>query len=352
MKNPVILLVDDEDSIVASLRGGLEDDGYIVITASDGMKALDIVKSNAVDMVFLDIWLPGMDGLEILKAIKEFDGAIEVVIMTGHGTVNTAVQAVKQGAFDFLEKPFSLDTVLDIIKKIKEKRQAVTVSDKTPGTPCEEAPVLTGETQSILIIKEQILRLASQKGHVLLQGETGTGKELVACLIHAASHRKSSPLTKFNCTYYAPDEFEIELFGIQKTTEAPGGKSGVLSDTAAGTVFLEAVDALPPKVQKQLGEFLSSPKQKASPVRIIASMLKNTDHLREEIKLHRTLLECFTHALILPPLRERRGDIPLLLNNFVTDFCREYGFREKILQDDALEILVNYDWPGNVKELK
>ena len=130
MKTPVILLVDDEDSIINSLSGSLEDEGYIVLTASDGMKTVEIIQSQPVDMVFLDIWLPGMDGLETLKAIKDFNSGIEVIMMTGHGTVNTAVQAVKKGAFDFLEKPFSLDTVIDIIKKIKEKQQASSINGK------------------------------------------------------------------------------------------------------------------------------------------------------------------------------------------------------------------------------
>lgn len=352
MKNPVILLVDDEDSIVTSLRGGLEDEEYIVLTAPDGIKTLEIVKSHPIDIVFLDIWLPGIDGLETLKAIKDFNASIEVVIMTGHGTVNTAVQAVKQGAFDFLEKPFSLDTVIDIIKKIKEKRQAATVTGGAHDEPSDEKPpVLTGETQGILAVKEQIAAVASESGHVLVQGEAGTGKELVARLMHSVSKRKAKPFIKFNCTFYAPDELDVELFGSPKTKDSISGKAGILREASDGTLFLASLDALPRKMQKKLAEYMAAPKQKGPGVRIIASAIKTPDGGREPL-LEKGLVDGFSHTLFVPPLRERRGDIPLLLKHFISHFSTEYGFREKVIQDEALEILVNYDWPGNIKELK
>lgn len=354
MKTPVILLVDDEDSIINSLSGSMEDEGYIVLTASDGMKAMEIIKFQPVDLVFLDIWLPEMDGLETLKAIKDFDSSIDVIMMTGHGTVNTAVQAVKQGAFDFLEKPFSLDTVIDIIKKIKEKQQASSVNGKKrdKSSTEEDKLALTGNAQSILEIKELIPKVAQSSDHVLLQGEVGTGKDFVARLIHNTSKRKSHPLIKFNCAFYVPEDLEIELFGSQKGKEETSSKSGVIRSALKGTIFLDSVEALPLKIQKRLSDFITSPKQKGADVRIIAASTKDIDKGIEERRLHKGLLDCFPHKISMPSLRNRRGDIPLLLDLFVTYFCKDYGFREKHLEDDALETLVNYDWPGNVKELK
>ena len=198
MKNLAILLVDDEPSIVNSLRGSLEDEGHILLTASDGNRALEIVKSHPVDIIFLDIWLPGMDGIQTLKAVKDFDSSIDVVMMTGHGTVNTAVQAVKHGAFDFLEKPFSLDAVIDIIRKIKEKQQVT--AKGSPGLKApenrDELPALSGNSLAIVKVMDQIKCAASGKGHVLLLGETGTGKEHAAQLIHAGAGFKKKTFTK------------------------------------------------------------------------------------------------------------------------------------------------------------
>jgi UDP-3-O-acyl N-acetylglucosamine deacetylase len=349
MKNPVILLVDDEDAIVTSLRGGLEDEGFIVITAPDGMKALDIIKSHPIDIVFLDIWLPGIDGLETLKAIKDFDSGIDVVIMTGHGTVSTAVQAVKQGAGDFLEKPFSLDTVLDIIRKIQGKRKAASIERQPHAAYADAAPpVLTGSSHSLQAVQEAIARFASRDSHILLQGEAGTGKELVAGLIHAASRHAARQFIKCNCAFYTPEELETELFGAQKTKDGgPPAKPGILRDRSTGTVFFESLYVLPEKLHKRLAETIS----RGTGPRIIASLLTPSFNA-QETALPAQLLDCFTETMTLPPLRQRRGDIPLLLKHFITLYCREYTCREKICDDAALELLVNYDWPGNVKELK
>lgn len=348
MKNPAILLVDDEDAIVTSLRGGLEDEGYIVLTAPDGVKALDIIKSHPIDVIFLDIWLPGIDGLETLKAVKDFDSDIDVVIMTGHGTVSTAVQAVKQGAFDFLEKPFSLDTVLDIIGKIQGRRKAAMMEQQPQATAAEAAPpVLTGSSHSLRAVQEAISRLASRTCNILLQGEAGTGKELVASMIHAASRQAARRFIKCNCAFYSPEELETELFGAQKTKEGAPAKPGILRDRSTGTVFFESLEVLPAKLQKRLAETIG----KGTGPRIMASLLIPSFNTQESA-LSQQLLDCFSETMAIPPLRERRGDIPLLLKHFITLYCREYSCREKVFDDTALELLVNYDWPGNVKELK
>ncbi len=353
MKTPVILLVDDENTIVNSLRGSLEDEGYIVLTASDGMKAMEIIKFQPVDIVFLDIWLPEMDGMTTLTAIKDFDSDIDVVMMTGHGTVNTAVQAVKQGAFDFLEKPFSLDTVINIIKKVTEKQKASTTAVQ-PEKPVDEeiVPDLTGETPAVLVIKEEIGQLATHNEHIFLQGELGSGKELIAWHIHAQSKKDAVSFIKINCSFYSPQELEVKLFGSHKSKEEASAKQGILQNTSDCTVFLEAVDALPVKLQKRITKSISSSKHKESGMRIIAATIKDPDDIVEAGVFQPELLECFSHTLRVPALRHRRSDIPLLLTFFISQFCEEYGFREKHLEDDAVEILVNYDWPGNVKEVK
>ncbi|MCX8042730.1 MAG: UDP-3-O-acyl-N-acetylglucosamine deacetylase [Desulfobacterota bacterium] len=346
MKKPVILLVDDEEAIVTSLRGGLEDEGYIVITATDGVKAVDIVKSQPLDIVFLDIWLPGIDGLETLKAIKDFDSDIDVVIMTGHGTVSTAVQAVKQGAFDFLEKPFSLDTVLDIIHKIEHKRAAIR-SDMSRTPPSEEPPALIGTSHTLRMLQEKISQLASGNSHVTICGETGTGKELIARLIHAGSRAAKRRFEKCNAAFYAPEEIEAELFGLPKTADASASRTGLLRDRSIGTLFFESLFQLPPRLQQRLADAIG----KASAPRIIASM-PLTAGADEEPTLQPQLAACFSESLLVPPLRERRGDIPVLLEYFIKQYCMEYNCKEKTIDDAALELLVNYDWPGNVKELK
>ncbi len=345
MKNLAILLVDDEPSIVNSLRGSLEDEGHILLTASDGNRALEIVKSHPVDIIFLDIWLPGMDGIQTLKAVKDFDSSIDVVMMTGHGTVNTAVQAVKHGAFDFLEKPFSLDAVIDIIRKIKEKQQVT--AKGSPGLKApenrDELPALSGNSLAIVKVMDQIKCAASGKGHVLLLGETGTGKEHAAQLIHAGAGFKKKTFAKINCAFLTPEELAAKLFGdIQPC------KNGLLTAEGSGVLFLYALDTLPPEMQNRLAEQLSQMLHQEGCLRVVGATIK-TGHERV---LQNVLIKSFQQTILLPLLRERRSDIPGMLNAFLVQFCKEYGFREKQFDDESLELLVNYDWPGNVKELK
>ena len=354
MKIPVIVLVDDEDSIIDSLKGSLEDEGYIVLTASDGARAVEIIESQTVDMVFLDIWLPGMDGLTTLKAIKDINSSIEVVMMTGHGNVNTAVQAIKNGAFDFLEKPFSFDTVSNIIKKIKEKQQVSSSShiERDELLIEEGKRALTGKDQSIVKIRKLIPKIALSDDDVLLKGQVGTGKEFVSRLIHSASKRNARPLIKINCAFYTPHKLEVALFGSRKRKDQSCSTRSVIHNAKDSTIFLGSVDILPISIQERLVNVIANPKQKGSNARIIAALTKDLDKGIEERTLHKGFLDCFPHEIEMPSLRNRRGDILLLLNMFTEYFCKDYGLRRKHFKDDALETLVNYDWPGNVKELK
>jgi len=345
MKNLAILLVDDEPSIVNSLRGSLEDEGHILLTASDGNRALEIVKSHPVDIIFLDIWLPGMDGIQTLKAVKDFDNAVEVVIMTGHGTVNTAVQAIKHGAFDFLEKPFSLDAVIDIIRKIKEKQQmAVKGAAGTKASESrDELPALSGESLAIVKVMDQIKSAASGKGHVLLLGELGTGKEHAAQLIHSGAGFKKKTFIKINCAFLTQEELSLKLFGDNQSD-----KHGLLTGNGQCVLFLQALDTLSPELQKRLADQLGQLLRKDGFLRVVGATIK-TGH---EGVFQKVLIASFQHTILLPPLRERRSDIPVMLNAFLAQFCKEYGFREKYFDDESLDLLVNYDWSGNVKEMK
>ena len=354
MKPPVILIVDDEESIISSLKGCLEDEGLVVFTAPDGIKAVDIIKSRPIDIVFLDIWLPEMDGLETLKVIKDFNSTINVVIMTGHGSVNTAVQAVKDGAFDFLEKPFSLDRVIDIIRKLTENLLAMqNVDREQAGATARDDKFLTGNDQSIVKINEFIKKIAATNDNLLIRGETGTGKDFVARLIHSGSNRRSRHVQKFYCAFHDLDELELNLFGSKKGTDGILSEDSILVSAKQSTLFLDSIDTLPVKTQERLADVLKSiDKENESSVRVIASVTTNVDSEAGEGELSKGIGSCFFYTIDMPSLRSRRGDIPILLDMFASYFCMDYGFRKKAFDDGALETLVNYDWPGNVKELK
>ncbi len=353
MESPVVLLVDDEVSIVDALSGSLEDDGYIVKTAPDGIKAIEIIKSQPVDIVFLDIWLPEMDGMQTLNVIKDYDSNIEVVMMTGHGTVNTAVQAVKQGAFDFLEKPFSLDTVIDILKKIKEKQRVSTFSiEQGMLRDKNEKLTILGECSSVLKIKEEISSTLSSSNNILLYGEIGTGKELIARVLNNRMENEDLKLCKFNCALYSPDEIEIELFGCTKNRGDSCARHGFLNENKGKTVFLDSFDLLAVKLQKRLSDYMTASEKNHPRGRVVAATVTDIHKGLKGGTIHKALADCFTTKIHTPSLRTRRGDIPLLLNYFLKYFCSEYALMEKSFDDDSLEVLVNYDWPGNVKELK
>ena len=208
-----ILVVDDEEDILNTLRGSLEDDGFEVWTAGDGAEAMQLVHTKRPDIIFLDIWLPGMDGIQTLKAIKDFDADIEVVIMTGHGTVNTAVQAIKLGAADFLEKPLSLDAILETIRRILEQHLLQKEGGPEARLHAPRRDELIGNSPAVIKLRKETSRLGKEEGPVLIVGEPGTGKELVARILHSKRHGKRRPLIKFAATIWPQEELEEEIFG-------------------------------------------------------------------------------------------------------------------------------------------
>ena len=357
MKKAKILVVDDEERILQTMKGSLEDEDYEVLTAKDGQEAIDKVRLENPDLIFLDIWLPGMDGMETLKSIKEYNSNLDVVMMTGHGTINASIQAIKFGAFDFLEKPLSLDNILSVVNSSLERKRAML----NEPTPKEEE--LIGESTVIMSIKEEIKKLSKINKNVIIIGESGTGKELIARFIHNHSSRRKSPMIKLNCAIYPPEEMGQELFGITLPSSRKKDlrKIGVLKKASKGTLFIDSVEDIPLDIQKELVKVLRKKEQRASSknaksngIRILASSNKSISSLVKEGTFKEELYALLgENSIFLPPLRERKGDIPALLNYFLESFAREYNHRKaKELEDEALEALVNYNWPGNVKELK
>jgi len=357
-----ILLVDDEEEILRTLSGSLEDEGYEVWTARDGAEAMERVRASHPDIIFLDIWLPGMDGIETLRAIKEFDAEIEVVIMTGHGTVNTAVQAIKLGAFDFLEKPLSIDTVLEVIRRSHEQSLLQKDLAETRFRPPRKDELI-GNSEATRRVRKEIARLAKDEGPVLVLGEAGTGKELFARILHGQNLGKKKPLLKFNCTIWPEDELEETIFGQQaesggKRREA---KKSLLEQASGRTLYIDAIDELPPAAQARLVRSLQEGREARlvpaslphGPAWIVASSTKDLEKAAREGAFSPDLLACFQGGIIrIPPLRERKSDIPELTQFFLKAQCMEYGRKPKEIDDAALQALVAYDWPGNVKELK
>jgi two-component system nitrogen regulation response regulator NtrX len=351
MKRAKILIVDDEEKILQTMKGSLEDEDYEVLTAKDGQEAIEKVRLGNPDLIFLDIWLPGMDGMETLKAIKEHDPHLDVVLMTGHGTMSTAIQAIKLGAFDFLEKPLSLDSILSVAHNALEQKRVL--ETEPPAAPREEE--LIGESPLIVNIKKELRKLSKTTKNVFITGESGTGKEFVARIIHNQGPRRKNPLIKFSCTIYAPEEMKHSLLGtpLADAKKKGAGKVGLLEKAAKGTLFLDSIEEMPLTLQKKLVGVLTGKGQKASTTRIVASANNTLPSLLKEGKFSKELYQLLNESSItLPPLRERKDDITSLFTFFSESFSRTYNRKPKDLEEEAVEALLNYSWPGNVKELK
>ncbi|MDX1778101.1 MAG: sigma-54 dependent transcriptional regulator, partial [Thermodesulfobacteriota bacterium] len=358
MKKAKILIVDDEEKILQTMQGSLEDEDYEVLTAKDGQEAIDKVRAENLDLIFLDIWLPGMDGMETLKAIKEHDANLDVVLMTGHGTMSTAIQAIKLGAFDFLEKPLSLDNILSVAHNALEQKR-IAAPETVPVSPED---TLIAESPLMVNIKKELQKLSKTNKNVLITGERGTGKEFFARLIHNQSPRRKTPLVKFNCALYSPDEMSYNLFGKQlaPSKKKVPKKTGALEKAAKGTLFIDALEEMPAAIQKELVKVLKDKTQKAGTkheksngMRILASAADTLPALVEDGKFNPELYQLLSEtSIVLPPLRERKGDIAALLNFFLENFAQTYNRKVKTVEEETLEALLNYNWPGNVKELK
>src|SRR5437588_2575393 len=357
-----ILVVDDEAEIRKSLRGVLEDEGYKVSTAESGEACLEVLRARSFDVVLLDIWLPGIDGLETLEKIKEHPDPPEAIIISGHGTIETAVRATKLGAFDFLEKPLSLERTLILIKNAMEARK-LRGENREFRKQLESKSVIVGESVPTKALRQQIGLMAPTNGRVLIYGESGTGKELVARAIHNQSLRRGNVFTEVNCAAIPADFIEPELFGYRNSAVSgeAAEKIGTFERADGGTLFLDEVGDMSLKTQSKVLRTLEeqrftpvgSDKMITVDVRVIASTNKD---LEEEISRGNFREDLFYRLNVIPffvpPLRDRREDIPLLADHFLSEFTTAYGRKPKELTPEAYRVLAEHHWPGNVRELR
>jgi two-component system nitrogen regulation response regulator NtrX len=357
-----ILIVDDEKSICQSLGSILKDEGYEVLTAASGEEALKIIKEEPPNLVILDIWLPGIDGIETLKMIKSQYPHIRVIMISGHGTIETAVKATKLGAFDFFEKPLSMEKVILIVNHVFELIN-LEEENKLLKQKISQDYELTGNSAPILELKEMISIVAPTNAWILIMGENGTGKELVARSIHRLSKRAYKPFVEVNCAAIPEDLIESELFGHEKGafTGATEKKRGKFDLAHEGTLFLDEVADMSLKAQAKILRILQEKKFERvggntfipTDVRVLAASNKDLELEMEAGRFRQDLYyRLNVIPLRVPPLRERKEDIPILTNWFLKEFSLKEHEEEKTIADDALTKLIEHDWPGNVRELK
>jgi two-component system, NtrC family, nitrogen regulation response regulator NtrX len=357
-----ILIVDDESGIRDSLKGVLEDEGYKTAQAESGEACLHLLEKHDFDVVLLDVWLPAMDGLDTLQRVRELDNPPEVIMISGHGTIETAVRATKLGAYDFLEKPLSIDRTLSLIKHAIDAK-ALRRENRDLKRQLQSKSVIAGDSIPMKALRQQIAIMAPTNGRVLIYGESGTGKELVAHAIHAQSLRKEEMFVEVNCAAIPEDLIESELFGHRQGSfpGATSEKEGQFQKATGGTLFLDEVGDMSLKTQSKVLRTLEE--QRFTPVggsdpitvdvRVIASTNKD---LEEEISKGNFREDLFYRLNVIPffvpPLRERKEDIPLLARYFLKEFAAAYGKRSREITDDAIQTLARYAWPGNVRELR
>ncbi len=357
-----ILVVDDEKAIRDSIRMTLEYEKFEVFFAEDGPTALSKIARSSFDLILLDIKMPGMDGLKVLQSIRESQSEVPVVMISGHGTIETAVEATRKGAFDFLQKPLDRDKLLIVVRNAVERKRLVS-ENKRLKEKTEEKGTILGESSKIKEVLALIERVASTDARVLITGENGSGKELIARAIHRLGKRTDKPFIEVNCAAIPNDLIESELFGHEKGsfTGATGQRVGKFELADTGTIFLDEVGDMSLNAQAKVLRVLEEGriervggnKQISVDVRVIAATNKD---LPEAIK-QGLFREDLFHRLnvipiVAPPLRERREDIPLLAAAFAEDICERYGLPVKAFSDDAMRKLKGMDWSGNVRELR
>ena len=359
---PAVLIVDDEISIVESLKGILSDDGFEVIHAYNGYEALKKVETYSPDIVLLDIWMPGMDGIETLKEIKKTSPHLPVVMITGHGTIESAVEATKSGAYDFLEKPLSIDKVMVTINNALNFRKLEEENLYLRKKSIEKNSI-TGTSPAVQKLYGEVMNAAPSEATILITGENGTGKEMVARTIQQFSLRPEQPFIVINCAAI-PDQFiDSELFGHEKGAfkEASSKNKGKFELASGGTLFLDEIGDMNINTQAKILRALESKtfqrigggRTLHMDVRLIASSNKD---LEKEIKAGTFRKDLYFRLNVIPihvpPLRDRKNDIPILVDTFLEKLSQHSSAKKKTISDDALQLLADYDWPGNVRELK
>ena len=362
MAEPIVLIVDDEGSIRESLSEIFKDEGYYVLTSSSGEEAIETVKEQSPDLIFLDIWLSGIDGIQTLEEIKGLKPDLPIIMISGHGNIELAVKATRIGAYDFLEKPLSLERVLLAAKRALEK-QALETEYKALKQDLTKKFRLIGSSQKMTVLKEQIDMAAQSYSRVLIMGESGSGKELVARFLHENSKRVGKPFIEVNCAAIPQELIESELFGHEKGsfTGAFERKKGKFELADEGTLFLDEVGDMSLSAQSKVLRVIETQEfQRVGgsrnikvDVRIIVATNKD---LREEVKKGNfredLLYRLDVIPIIVPPLRERKDDIPSLVEYFLEYFASEYGQKLKKITPEAIKMLETHDWPGNIRELR
>jgi len=365
-----VLIVDDEAEIRESLQGILAEEGYLVTTAATAREALTLLADAVYDAVLLDIWLPDRDGLDTLAEIRQMHPAHvpEVVIISGHGTIEAAVRATKLGAYDFLEKPLSLDRTLIVLKNAIHARQLREDNQEFVRQMTQRGTV-TGNSVPMKALRQQIKLMAPTNGRVLIYGESGTGKELIGRAMHAESLRKDRVFVELNCAAIPEDHIETELFGYRRGAMpagpagagAPLEKRGTFERADGGTLFLDEVGDMSLKTQakvlRALDEQRFLPVGATHPVHVDVRVIAATNKdLEEEIARGNFREDLFYRLNVIPffvpPLRDRKEDIPSLVKEFLKEFGQQYGRPHVEMHLDALEALRQYNWPGNVRELR
>ncbi len=359
---PSVLIVDDEAGVRSALSGVLRDEGYAVEAVDSGEACLDRVSRAPYDVIVLDIWLPGMDGLATLGRLRERRVDSPVVMISGHGNIESAVRAIKMGAFDFVEKPLSLEKTVLVVGNAVRQRQ-LEAENRALRATVDRRLAMVGESYAMTQLREQVAMAAPTNGRVLIFGENGTGKELVARSIHSLSRRRNGPFVEVNCAAIPEELIESELFGHVKGafTGALADRRGKFEMAAGGTLFLDEIGDMSLKTQakvlRALQEQVVEPVGGTNSVRVDVRVLAATNKdLTTEIRAGRFREDLYFRLNVIPiyvpPLRDREDDIPLLAEHFMSELAREYGRRPKRLDPGAAAALRSYRWPGNVRELR
>lgn len=357
-----ILIIDDERSIRNTLKDILEFEGHEVTLAADGEEGLGKARETGFDAIFCDIKMPGMDGTEVLEKMVEEGIDSEIIMISGHGTIDTAVDCIKKGAFDFIEKPLDLNRILITIKNATDKTTLVKETKKLKKRVSKIQEII-GESEAIVRIKDMIDRVAPTEARVLITGSNGTGKELVARWLHEKSSRASMPFVEVNCAAIPSELIESELFGHEKGafTSAIKQHKGKFEQADGGTLFLDEIGdmslAAQAKVLRVLQENklsrVGSDKDITVKVRVVAATNKNLVKEIEEGRFREDLYHRLSVIVIhVPPLSERREDIPLLLKYFIEQISEDSGMKVRKIEDLAIEELQKHRWSGNIRELR
>jgi len=362
MFKKTVLIVDDEEGIRESLTGIFEDEGYEVLSVPSAEEALATIKDRTPNIIFLDVWLPEMDGIEALSRINEMERDVPVIIISGHGNVELAVKATRLGAYDFLEKPLSLDKVLLVAQRALERKK-LEIENRALKADLEKKWQLVGDSEKMRALTQQIEMAAQSNSRVLILGESGTGKEHVARLLHERSPRPNGPFIEVNCAAIPQELIESELFGHEKGsfTGASERKIGKFELANEGSLFLDEIGDMTLQTQakvlrvieSQVFQRVGGAKSIKVDVRIIAATNKD---LSEEVKKGGFREDLFFRLNVIPitvpPLRERKDDIPQLANFFIELFAADSGTKPKGLEPEVIRMFQSYGWPGNIRELR